>query len=320
MKPMHGNLMGMNSNVPIKGEFKVPMENGMKIFTRTVSCPHNDIINLQVILVHPFPFSSEIYSGFYESSLVKEFLEMECNKGNHVRFLFPDLPGFGQTLPITANPKDLGGYVDIIHALAENLPLVIGGCSMGGYVALEYVSHYETEGLILIDTHPYEDPLEKRDARIRQAGQFEKVLKSGLGLNNADLRILSLKMPMFAEFLHNLRKQLVTESNSEIGMKALELMQKQSLVGIISALRAMAGRKSNVNTLKEYEKPVLIVVGEKDKITPVEMAQKMSELNSNHSTMKIITDSGHLPMLEKVQDFNKTIIDWLEKVLENMVK
>ncbi len=63
----------------------------------------------------------------------------------------------------------------------------------------------------------------------------------------------------------------------------------------------------------EIKVPTLIIVGEKDRLTPV----KYSEFMKNHipdSELVVIPDAGHMVMLEKVEEFNRALGNFLKKL------
>ncbi len=63
----------------------------------------------------------------------------------------------------------------------------------------------------------------------------------------------------------------------------------------------------------EIKVPTLIIVGEKDRLTPV----KYSEFMRNHipnSEMVVIPEAGHMVMLEKPGEFNSALGNFLKKI------
>jgi pimeloyl-ACP methyl ester carboxylesterase len=57
--------------------------------------------------------------------------------------------------------------------------------------------------------------------------------------------------------------------------------------------------------------PVLVIVGGSDQRTPVDESEKINRLLPN-SWLKIIKGAGHMAQVEKTEEFNRTILDFLK--------
>src|SRR5262249_44235538 len=94
-------------------------------------------------------------------------------KGDH-RVLAPDLRGFGGTGVFTSAPS-VGQMADDVAGLLDALkiagPVVLGGLSMGGYVALSFAERHPARlrGLVLADTRSEADAPEAKANRDRMA-------------------------------------------------------------------------------------------------------------------------------------------------------
>ena len=106
-----------------------------------------------IVLLHAFPLSHLIWS------------EIQPPQG--FRFVLPDFPGFGSA-PLA--PKGLS-LKDAALGLRKHLeesgvewPIRLGGISMGGYWAMEFVRQFPeiVQDLILISTRPGVDKPENR--------------------------------------------------------------------------------------------------------------------------------------------------------------
>src|SRR5947209_7676705 len=84
-----------------------------------------------LILLHGFPVSSRMWDA-----------QLDALSSTH-RVIAPDYRGFGQSPH--AGPFTIQSLADDVHAIASALDLktfVLGGLSMGGYVALAYARRY----------------------------------------------------------------------------------------------------------------------------------------------------------------------------------
>ena len=80
---------------------------------------------------------------------------------------------------------------------------------------------------------------------------------------------------------------------------------------VVKTLLALSRRKETCTKLWKIKVPVLILVGEEDKITPPETAQFMHKA-INGSVMSIIKNAGHLSNLENPDQFNEHLIKFLK--------
>ncbi len=111
-----------------------------------------------VVLLHAFPLARAMWHP-----------QVEALRGRY-RVLAPDLRGFGGSSPFTAAPSvetmadDVAALLDVLK-VAE--PVVLGGLSMGGYVALAFARRHpgRLRGLILADTRAEADSAEARANR-----------------------------------------------------------------------------------------------------------------------------------------------------------
>ena len=109
-----------------------------------------------LVLLHGFPLDSRIWD------------QQAADLSGQCRVITPDLRGFGQSKPET--PFTIESLADDVHALLESivaLPCVLGGLSMGGYVALAYAKKYpaDLKALALIDTKAEGDTPEGKQGR-----------------------------------------------------------------------------------------------------------------------------------------------------------
>src|SRR5262245_36162492 len=113
-----------------------------------------------VVLLHAFPLSRAMWRPQVEA----------LRQNYHV--LTPDLRGFGGTSPFRGSPSidrkadDVAGLLD---ALKLTGPVVVGGLSMGGYVALAFARRHtqRLRALVLADTRAEPDDEEGRANRNR---------------------------------------------------------------------------------------------------------------------------------------------------------
>ncbi len=96
-----------------------------------------------LVLIHGFPVDARMWAG------------QLSGLSDRYRVITPDLRGFGGST--SSDPFTMESQADGIHDLLAKLgalPCILGGLSMGGYIALAFARKNATDlrGLILFDT------------------------------------------------------------------------------------------------------------------------------------------------------------------------
>ncbi len=243
-----------------------------------------------VVLLHAFPCNRSMWAPQI-SALIQ----------NHsLRVITPDFRGFGESeVPEGPYPMDL--LADDIAALLDALHIetcVLGGLSMGGYVAFAFYRAYSArvQALILADTRPQADGPEGRAAREESAQLAER---------EGSQAVAERFLP----------KLLTPETLQEpIGTTARlrAMMEAATPTGIAGALRGMALRRDSVDVLAQIQCPTLILVGAEDSLTPPSDAQLMAE-RIPHAQLIIIPGAAHLANMERPEAFNRALGAFLEE-------
>jgi 3-oxoadipate enol-lactonase len=244
-----------------------------------------------VVLLHGFPVSKAMWD------------EQLTGIGNVYRVIAPDLRGFGES-PVPEGVYTMDAMADDVVELLETLeiagPVVVGGLSMGGYVALSLVSRYPTrvKGLILMDTRAGADTPEAAQGREATA---KAVIAADSVMQVVDGMIPRLFCKMTSE-QHPKRVE---------SMKAV--MEQTAPQGVVGALRGMASRPDRRADLPKIAVPTLIMVGEEDVITPPAEAQAMAEAIPN-ARLEVIPKAGHMAPYENPAAANAAILRFLKSL------
>lgn len=84
--------------------------------------------------------------------------------------------------------------------------------------------------------------------------------------------------------------------------------------GIKTVMLARSAIKHNMlNDLPKITCPTCIIWGKQDNVTPPEVAEDMHKLIPN-SELHWIDECGHAAMMEKPDEFNEILYDWLQKI------
>jgi len=244
-----------------------------------------------LMLVHGFPLDHTIWSAQLGA------LAARC------RVIAPDLRGFGQS-GVTRGTVTMEQLADDLAVLAEALavevPLVLCGLSMGGYVAFQFWRKYSERvaGLILCDTRAEADDPSAAAARRETA---ERVLAEG-------------PAGLVETMLPKLLAPVSLRSRPELVEAVRQMILRTPPEGIAAAQRGMAVRPDCTGLLGQITCPTLVVVGQHDTITPPEQMQRMAQAMP-HARVVVIPEAGHLAPLENADAVTQAIATFLEENL-----
>jgi 3-oxoadipate enol-lactonase len=245
-----------------------------------------------VVLLHAFPLHSAMWD------------EQVATLAPRWRVVAPDLPGFGGTDPLPGGPASatIDGFADLVVGLLAHLglgPVVLGGLSMGGYVAFAVLRRHPemVAGLVLADTRPGPDTPEVAE---RRTSQQRQVAADG----TADL---------VESMLGTLLSDDTRAHRPEVVERARALMLANPPEGVIAALEAMKGRGDSTPLLTTVEVPVLVMVGEHDAPAPPEVAAEMADAIPG-ARLEILPGAGHLSNLEAPEAFNRALESFLARL------
>jgi pimeloyl-ACP methyl ester carboxylesterase len=92
-----------------------------------------------------------------------------------------------------------------------------------------------------------------------------------------------------------------------------EMMTTTTAEGAAAAHKGRGERRDHLPYLSKIQVPTLIVVGEEDFFTPEPIARLMSDAIPG-AELAIIQGAGHLPNMEKPEEFNKILSSFLRKI------
>ncbi|MGW2960461.1 alpha/beta fold hydrolase [Streptomyces sp. NPDC001220] len=217
------------------------------------------------------------------------------------RVIAPDLRGYGAS-PVTPGVTPLSRFAADLAELLDALEVetcVLVGLSMGGQIAMECYDLFGAErvrGLVLADTSPSPETPEGRRARNAMA---DRLLREG--------------MRGYADEV--LEKMVAPYARPEVKAHVHRMMTTTDPEGAAAALRGRAERPDYRPLLAKVTVPALVVVGTDDEYTPVSDAEAMHALLPD-ATLRIIDAAAHLPNLERPEDFNRALSEFLSRVDE----
>jgi 3-oxoadipate enol-lactonase len=242
-----------------------------------------------LVLLHAFPLNGRMFES-----------QMRAFSGSH-RVVAPDYPGFGRS-PRTPAQPDVHYYAEGVRGLLDRLHLervILGGVSMGGYVAFECMRFFPERicALVLANTRAEPDSEEMREIRNETA---LRVAQEGVGV----LEELQIERLLSTDTLHN---------DEEVVEEVQAMILENSPDGVVAALGAMRDRPDSTPLLGKIGVPTLVVGGEEDVISSPEVMGAMAAKipGAHHVT---IPKTGHLSNLEAPEKFNAVLSDFLKSI------
>jgi 3-oxoadipate enol-lactonase len=241
-----------------------------------------------LVLLHAFPLNARMWEG--QLALAE--------RGWHV--VAPQLRGFdadaGQFAPVSSVDDYAGNVVDLLDALHVK-QAVIGGLSMGGYIAFAMLRHAAryVQGLILADTKAPADTPEAVEGRQKM------------------LALLASKGPeaIADEMIPKLLGETTRRTNGHVVEHTRGLILSNCAEGIAGAIRALMTRPDSTPLLETIHVPTLILVGDEDTVTPPAAAEALHRGIAG-SELVTIHGAGHLSNLEQAQAFNAALARFLD--------
>ncbi len=241
---------------------------------------------MPVLLLHAFPLNGSAFDA-----------QVKALSGRY-RFIIPDHRGFGQS-KLGEGPTEMSRIARDALALLDELKLdsaVVGGVSMGGYATMALLREDagRVRGLVLVDTQATPDD---EAGRARREASAKEALEKGVE------PLVQVLLP----------KLVAAGPDSPVGREVAAMMRAAAPQAVAAAQRGMALRPDSKDILARYAGPALVVVGERDVLTPPEKAKQLADLISG-ARLELIPDAGHLPNQEQPERFNEVLDRFLASV------
>lgn len=257
--------------------------NGFEMFYRDCGS------GVPVLLIHGFPLTGDMWDRQIEVL------------GSKTRVIVPDLRGFGRSEATDGTYlMDLFAYD--LKKLLDTLGIekaVLAGISMGGYIALAFHRMFPScvRALVLLDTKAGADSEAGKKDRLETArrarnGEMDKIADEW-----AEKLFASSSIMNMPEVVRHVRDRISRTSPETIAHASLGMME----------------RFDSTPVLKDISCPVLIIVGEKDNLIPLEESKSMAAHIKN-STVEIVEGAGHLSCLEAPAKVNSLMLKFLSDI------
>ncbi len=244
-----------------------------------------------VVLLHGFPLDHTMWDA------------QRTSIGSVYRVIAPDLRGHGKT----AAPEGIytidgmaDDVIETLDALGLREPLVIGGLSMGGYVALSIAARYpeRLRALMLLNTRAGADSATAARGREDTAREVETA--------DSVAKVVDAMLP-------KLTAPTTPERRPDLVARVQAMMEQTTPRAVAGALRGMAVRPDRTAELARIAVPTLVVAGAEDQVIPLDESRQMAGSIPN-ARLVVIPEAGHLAPLENPAATDEAIIQFLESL------
>lgn len=216
------------------------------------------------------------------------------------RVVMPHLRGFDCARPDGPEVASIEDYAADVADVIETLgvqQVVVGGLSLGGYVALALYRNAPQlfRGLILANTRADADAPEARTSRLRLLAVAEEGGAAAV----------------IDDMLPRLLGATTTATQPALAERVRALAMSNQAPGLQAAIRAMMTRPDSTSLLPAIRVPTLVVTGEEDVLIPPEIGTRMAGAIPQ-ALFVSIPRAGHLASLEQPQAFNAALLRFLD--------
>ncbi len=237
-----------------------------------------------LLLAHAFPLDSRMWEPQLSAF------------GQAMPVVSPHLPGFGGTPPagtVMTMAAAAGRCLDELDRAGLDRAVVCG-LSMGGYVAFELwrTAPHRFAGLVLANTRSGADTEEGAAARRAMATRLRAEGN---------------------EFLVESPPPLLSDrASAELRTRVRGLIADQTAEAIAAAALGMAERPDSTGDLAGIHVPTLVITSSGDALIPAEVTSPIaSEIPG--AALAVIDGAGHLSNMEAPEEFNRLLVEHLER-------
>ncbi len=235
-----------------------------------------------IIFIHGSGNSSALWNGQVEAL------------GGQVNTVALDLPGHGKSGG--AGMHSVGDYAAVVENFIGRLggeSIIPCGLSLGGAVAIQILldKKIKTGPAILVNT----------GARLR-----------------VHPAIFELLINDFASYIESLPGSAAAEKTPGSVLKSVVEAARKCGPGVTHGDFTACDSFDAMGRLGEITVPVLVFSAEEDRLTPPKYGRYLKE-QLPRAVLEHIVDAGHLSPVEKPEEFNAGVINFLEKVKRNEI-
>lgn len=237
-----------------------------------------------VVLIHGFALSTRMWGPQ---------LPVLAERGRAIAY---DARGFGRSsLPVDASPTHDADLEAVLAHFGVERPALIGA-SMGGMIASDYAARRPGATRALVLAGAFHGGVAWSDAFLAQWERYEELARNDV----ARAREAWLDSPLFGP----------ARRDPDLARELAAIVDGYSGWHWQRGVR-VAGARDALERLRALEAPALVMVGELDIEDFQRCADRLCE-HIPHARRAVIRGAGHLPNLERPEEFNRGVIELLE--------
>ena len=199
-------------------------------------------------------------------------------------------------IPDTTQHETMPEIAEAVLRAAPSARFALAGLSMGGYVAMEIMrqSPHRVTRLALLDTRARPDTAEETARRL----ELMRLAQTAKSFTPVTRRMLPL-------LVHPSRVK-----DAPLVRTVREMAERTGVEGYVRQQKAIMLRADSRFDLRKVRAPTLLLCGRQDAITSLDMHEEMASIIPG-AKLVVIEDCGHLSTLERPDEVNAVLRDWL---------
>lgn len=231
---------------------------------------------------------------------------------NYFKIYAIDLPGGGRSTPVDFSKVDLEkDMVDTVAQFISELniknPSIVGS-SIGGWITIKLAlrSSIKLNKLILVDSFGFSNYLDIKNKIIGTYPLAKFLSKTLLKPSDKNKNLEKFLRDVFYNKNISLKQEFI-----DYFYETTKSSHNLLFISRLSKMQAK-GELTLQKELKNVKNKTLIIWGENDKLMPIEQYNSFFNLIPG-SDVHVIKKAGHIPSIEHPEEFNKTLIDFINK-------
>jgi pimeloyl-ACP methyl ester carboxylesterase len=188
--------------------------------------------------------------------------------------------------------RSMDAWAEGVLASVEG-SFVACGASMGGYCALAIARRApdRLEGLVLAGARVEADSPERRAGR---AATIELIRAEGAAGLWEDMR----------------PKLFPADVPEDVVSRARAIALEQDPDRLVGAVEAIRDRADSSDVAAALDVPIMMAVGAEDAFISIDEARQTAD-SAPHGRLRVFEGSGHLPSLQRPDEFNRVLLDFV---------
>lgn len=244
-----------------------------------------------VVLIHAGKLDGRMWDGQF-----RKFAK-------HYKVVRYDVRGYGKS-EIPQRPySDVEDLYSLLRFLNVDKACLVG-LSVGGKIAIDFTLEHPKMANALI---PVSSDLGgwKGDWSDEIMQKYQKIIEAARDESESKAVEMWLEFPLFAPAMEN----------ATIGPRIRKIVQENSHVFLANPLLRREIKPPAVQRLSEIRVPTLIIRGEREISGFIDVADTL-EKNIAGAKKVVIPGAGHLVNLEKPEEFNRVVLDFLSERMQ----